>query len=144
METFTYTATKTVQMIEPNALKVMTSAVLSVGFFLFGDLHTQALYSILFLMTIDTVLGIMASVHEGHSISSARFSRAILKGIVYLTAISAGYHADGTVPFDIIQATMIAFVGTTEFISILENIGRMGYKTPKKLLNQLRDYQSNK
>ena len=39
---------------------------------------------------------------------------------------------------------MVAFVGITEFISILENIGRLGYQTPKKLLNQLKEYRDNK
>lgn len=144
METTTYTATKTLQVIEPTSAKWLVSGVLSFVFFLFGELYTGALIAILMLLIFDTVLGIMASLHEGSSISSSKFSRAILKGAVYFVAISGAYYADTTVPFDIIQATMIAFVGLTEFISILENIGRMGFATPKKLLNDLKGLRDNK
>lgn len=119
--------------------------MVSLGLFLFGNLWWAAISAVVMLMVFDTLTGIMASLHEGKSISSAKFSRALLKSIVYLTAISAGYYADTTIPnFDFIQGTMIAFVGITEFISILENIGRMGFATPKKLLDGLKEYRDSK
>jgi phage-related holin len=59
-------------------------------------------------------------------------------------SISAGYFADITIGWNLIQSVMVGFIGVTEFISILENMGRMGYQTPKKLLNQLKDFQSQK
>lgn len=144
MSDLTYTITKTFQVIEPTSLKLMLSGVLSILFFFFGNLYTDALIAILMLMIFDTVFGIAAAYYEGSPITSRQFSRSVIKGVVYFMGISAGYFADLTVPFDIIQGTMIAFVGVTEFISILENMGRLGYQTPKKLLNQLKDYQSNK
>ncbi len=111
---------------------------------MFGDFYNDALLGITILMVMDTILGVSASYVEGTPISSRRFGRAVVKGAIYFMAISAGYFADLTIPFDIIQGTMIAFVGVTEFISILENIGRMGYETPKKLLNQLKEYRDSK
>ena len=125
-------------------IKIVASAILSVLFFLFGSLYTEALIAIAMLMMMDTTLGVWASYIEGEEITSRRFSRAVVKSIVYFAGISAGYFADLTVPFDIMQATVIGFVGVTEFISILENIGRMGFQTPKKLLNQLREYRDSK
>jgi phage-related holin len=144
IQTIDFILNKVTQVFEISTLKITLSILISFGFFLFGNLHTEALVAIVMLLLLDTVLGVTASVHEGNSITSSRFSRAMLKSIVYLTSISAGYYADTTLPFDIIQSTMIAFVGVTEFISILENIGRMGFNTPKRLLFQLKEFQSKK
>tara|TARA_R100001086_G_C11847959_1_gene260625 strand:- start:10054 stop:10482 length:429 start_codon:yes stop_codon:yes gene_type:complete len=138
-----YLAAKFLELIHVTSLKVFTSATVVVVF-MFGDFYNDALLGITILMVMDTILGVSASYVEGTPISSRRFGRAVVKGAIYFMAISAGYFADLTIPFDIIQGTMIAFVGVTEFISILENIGRMGYETPKKLLNQLKEYRDSK
>ena len=130
-------------IFEPTILKIGASVAITI-FFLFGDLHLQALIAVLMLMVFDTVLGLAATYHENQPITSRKFSRVIQKGAVYFIAISSGYYADTTISFDIIQSTMIGFIGITEFISILENMGRLGYQTPKKLLNQLKDFQSKK
>lgn len=129
--------------IEPSVLKVFTSLALAF-IFLFGDFHTQGVLSVMMLMLFDTVMGTMASWQEGKPITSRRFSRLLQKSIVYLMAISAGYFTDITIGWQVVQATMIGFIGVTEFISIIENAGRMGYHTPRKLLNQLKDFQSQK
>jgi toxin secretion/phage lysis holin len=128
---------------EVSVIKIMTTLALISSFF-FGDFHQQAILAILMLMVFDTVLGVMATYYEGNAITSRKFSRVVQKGIVYFMAISAGYFADLTIGWQVIQATMIAFIGVTEFISILENMGRMGYQTPQRLLNQLKDFQSQK
>jgi phage-related holin len=112
--------------------------------FLFGDFHTQAIIAILMLMIFDTILGVMATYSEGQSITSRKFARVVQKGFVYFMSISAGYFADLTIGWQVIQATMIGFIGVTEFISILENMGRLGYQTPKRLLNQLENFKSSK
>lgn len=130
-------------IIEPSVLKIVASAVIAFAFF-FGDFYTQGILSILMLMIFDTILGIMATWHEGQAITSRKFSRVVQKGTVYFIAISSGYFADISIGWQIIEATMIGFIGVTEFISILENMGRLGYQTPKKLLNQLKGFQSIK
>jgi phage-related holin len=129
--------------IEPSLLKVCVSIVLAFSFF-FGDIHTPGIIAVLMLMTFDTIMGVMANYHEGQAITSRKFSRVVQKGAVYFIAISAGYFADITIGWKLIQATMIGFIGVTEFISIMENMGRMGFETPKKLLNQLADFKSSK
>lgn len=130
-------------MIEPTILKIVASFVIAFLFF-FGDFHTQGIIAVLMLMSFDTVVGVMASWKERKPITSRRFSRIVQKSIVYLMAISAGYFTDISIGMHVVQSTMIGFIGVTEFISILENMGRMGYQTPKKLLNQLKDFQSQK
>ena len=130
-------------VIEPTLLKAAVSVAITFTF-LFGDFHTQGVIAVLMLMTFDTILGVMATYSEGGAITSRKFSRVVQKGIVYFIGISAGYFVDITIGWSVIQATMIGFIGITEFISILENVGRMGYETPKKLLNQLKGFNSQK
>ncbi len=130
-------------VFEPTFIKVGATIVLSYSF-LFGDFHSEAIIAVLMLMIFDTILGVMATWYEGKAITSRKFSRVVQKGVVYFMGISAGYFADNTTGINIIQSTMIAFIGVTEFISILENMGRMGYETPKKILNQLKDFRSSK
>lgn len=139
MESFQYIVHKTNLLFEPTAIKIVTAIAFSLVSFLFGNLYQDALLGILMLMVFDTILGLMAAYHCGEPITSRRFSNAVLKGIIYFTSISAAYFADLTIPGSVIQSTMIGFVGVTEFISILENIGRLGYRTPRKLLNQLNE-----
>ena len=136
---------KVAVIFEPTLIKFVGGALLSLLFFFFGELYTQALIAVLALMVIDTMLGVIASKYEGETITSRRFRHGFAaKAIIYFTAISAAYFADLTIPITVIQTTMIAFVGISEFISILENMGRLGYNTPQKLLNQLRTYRDNK
>lgn len=127
----------------PTLLKLGVVFVLTFSF-LFGDLYHDAIIAVLMLMVFDTILGVWATYYEGHSITSRRFARVIYKGIIYMISISAGYFLDTTLPFALAQTTMIGFIATTEFISILENMGRLGMETPKKLLNQLKDFKSQK
>lgn len=145
MEYLQYSLNKIATLAEPSVLKVIVSLLIAISTFFFGHLYNEALQAVVMLMVLDTILGVAAAKVSGEVISSKRFARSIVKGIIYLTSISAGFMADQTIPFAFIQSTMIGFVGVTEFISILENIGRMGYKTPKKLLNRLEEeYLTNK
>jgi phage-related holin len=130
-------------VFHPTSLKIITSILVSLAFFFGGSYH-DALIAIVMLIIFDTVLGVMATYYEGQAITSRRFSRVVQKGIVYFSSISAAYFTDSTIGWQVIQATMISFIAITEFISILENMGRMGFATPKKLLNQLQDFQSQK
>ena len=144
MDYFNYLIEKLATLIEVTTLKFLTTGAVAFVTFFFGSIYNEALLAILMLLVFDTILGIAASVFEGRGITSRRFGRSLIKGIVYFTAISAGYFADQTIPYALIESTMIAFIGVTEFISILENMGRLGYKTPKKLLNQLQDIQEGR
>lgn len=151
-EYFICTVDKIVRVFEYATLKIIFSIFLGVGSFLFGDLYIQGMIALVMLMSFDTILGVAAAIHERPAgtkilspqcLNSRRFSRLVVKGLVYFSAISAAYFADQTIPLDFIQAAMISFVGITEFISILENISRLGYRTPKHLLDQLKEYEKN-
>lgn len=120
------------------AVKLAGASALSAFAFFFGELHNQAIAAVAMLMVFDFLTGVTASWLEGKAITSRASMRSVLKSTVYLIAISAAYFADNTIPIAFIETTVVGFVGITEFISILENAGRMGFATPQKLLNQLR------
>lgn len=128
---------------EPTFLKILTTGLLFVVFMI-GDVYTHLVLSVLMLIIIDTILGVWATYHEGHPITSRRFARVVQKSTVYFLAISAGHFTDMTIGWNVTQSTLIAFIAITELISILENMGRLGYQTPNKLLNQLKDFQLSK
>lgn len=133
----------TIATFTPTCFKFLVSAMLFLSF-IFGENYNEAIVAVLMLMVIDTVLGVAAVVYEGEAITSRKFSRVLHKGIVYMLSIAAGHFLDITMPYALAQSTMLGFIAVTEFISVVENIGRMGFKTPKKLLNQLKDFQSQK
>lgn len=143
MDYFIYSLTKIQKLFELWDLKIFAGVAFGIMSFFFGHFYTDALVAIMMLMFIDFVLAVAAAKLSGEPVTSRKAGRTLIKGIVYLSAISAGYFADLTIPFDFIQGAMIGFVGVTEFISVLENVGRLGFHTPKKLLNQLKDYQKN-
>lgn len=143
MDYLTYTWQQLVKIFSVTDAKITASVGMAVSYFLFGQLYSDALVAVAMLIVIDTILGLSAAYTNNEIIKSRRFGRVVVKGAIYFSAISAGYFADQTIPFNFVQAGMIGFVGMTEFISILENVGRLGFQTPKKLLNQVKDLRDN-
>jgi len=143
-----YIIAKTFALQELLTFKLLLSTIASVLCFFFNELYAVGIIAVAMLMVFDAITGIMASVYEKKEISSQRFARSVKKGIVYFIAISAGHFADQTLAIAAIrfvESTMITFVGATEFISIIENIARMGFAVPKKLLNQVKaDFKRKK
>lgn len=89
-------------------------------------------------------------VHKpGEEIKSARIFRTALKIGIYGTLVSAAHLTEQTIganfiPLNAIDETMIAFLGMTEMISIMENAGRMGFETPHVLLNRIKEVREEK
>ena len=114
---------------------------MSVFCFFFNELYAVGIVAVAMLMVFDAITGVMATYYEGNEVTSRRFANSVRKGIVYFIAISAGHFVDTTIlmaSLKVIEGTMISFVAFTEFVSINENMARMGMKTPKVLLNQLK------
>lgn len=118
--------------------------ILTYSFF-FGDIEETIITSVVVLTIFDMMTGLMASIKSGKSIESRRLFTTAVKIFVYLMLISAGHLTENAVGMDIRADEVITFViALTEIISILENASRMGYAIPKKLLNQLKDFKSQK
>lgn len=124
--------------------KAFSIFVLTFVSFMLGNVYNMEVLGVVMLMFIDFVTGIIATKYEGRPITSRRMSHSVVKCIVYFLAISAGKFLDQTIPGEIVQYATISFVAVTEFTSIMENIGRMGFETPQKILNVLKDkYQKS-
>lgn len=133
-------------LLENGQVKFVISSGLTIWVFLFGDLHTEAIQALVMLFLMDILTGIIASrFFEGGTINSQAGYRGIKKFLIYFLAISAARFTDITIGAGtVVQTTMIMYIGTNEFISILENIGRMGYGTPKKLLGDIKKLRDSK
>lgn len=118
--------------------------VLTYSFF-FGDIQHEIIASVIILAVFDMVTGVMASVKDGKSIESKKLFKTAIKLFIYLLMISAGHLTETAIGYDFkVDEIITAVIAVTEIISILENASRMGYAIPKRLLNQLKDFKSEK
>lgn len=112
--------------------------------FMFDPNKQSALIAILALIIIDFLTGVGASKFRGVQIKSAKIFRTAVKIITYFGVISAGYLLEHSLGFNVgADDLLIVFFGATEFISILENMARLGFKTPERLLNMVEDIRDN-
>lgn len=118
----------------------------SISMFLLGQDGDKILYTLTFLVVFDFFTGIGAAYKVGEPIESRKCFKSALKLVLYLLLVAAGGMVDGVVPgtYLVAQNTVLAFLAITEFISILENTGRMGYAVPQKLLNRLVEFREAK
>ncbi len=106
--------------------------------FFFGASNGSILLMLVSLIAFDLVMGIGAAYAVGQPIESRRALKTATKLAVYLLLISAAYLCESIVPgTTLMDEAMVSFLALTEFISIMENAGRMGFSVPQKLLNQL-------
>lgn len=108
-----------------------------IGMF-FGFDDNMALVGMIILIGFDFVTGVIAAYHNNEFITSKGVRRSASKVAVYGILISAGHITEQITPGTwYIQDAVITFLALTELISIIENVGKMGYAIPKKLLKKL-------
>lgn len=126
-------------------LKCATTVGLLTYSFSFGDIEKTIIVAVIALTIFDMITGIMASVKTGHDIKSKRLLNTAIKLFIYMLLISAGHLTETAIGYELkVDEVITAIIAVTEVISILENASRMGYAIPKKLLNQLKDFKSQK
>lgn len=113
--------------------------------FLFGTGEKTALVALLMLVIADFITGVSASVKTGHSIKSAKIYRTGLKLVIYFLSISSGHFIEVALGYNVgANEMLVVFFAVTEFISIMENMAKLGFATPKKLLNIMEDIKDLK
>lgn len=123
-------------------VKLLLSAITTIGAYLVGDSHLALVGSLTVLVIIDAITGIAAAYKLGKPIESRVAVRTPIKWTMYILMIAGAHLAESILPFQWYLTTItVAFLGITEFISILENVGNVGYAIPKKLLNKLETYR---
>jgi phage-related holin len=112
--------------------------------YLIGADNFGAIMGITVLITIDLITAIMAEYKNGNPIESRKMMKTATKLVVYTLFLAAIHLTEGIVPgTTFLDEMVLAFLALTEAISVMENIGRMGYAVPLKLLNQLREMRNN-
>lgn len=110
-----------------------------------GALVDMAIASGVFI-ALDTLTGMMASKEEGEPISSAKFSRLLTKLIGYSVVVIVASLAARNIPgfgelAPAATGAVLTLTITTEGISILENLDRMGVKFPRFISDALKGQQ---
>lgn len=125
--------------------KTAASLLVTIGMYMVGAEHISALNALLILVVIDFITGLSSAKVKGDVITSRKASRSAVKLVVYILLVTSAHLAETIMPGDsFFETIVISFLALTEFISILENIGRMGYAVPLKLLNKLQELRDAK
>lgn len=122
--------------------KIALSVLVTIYSFFFGIELAALMLALTALIAFDILTAIVAAYSTQEPIESRKVFKSALKFGIYLVLVSSAHLTDmavfGMLP---LEEGMIAFLAATELISILENAGKMGYATPKKLLNRLQEFR---
>lgn len=114
----------------------------------FGSIDGTVIVGIGMLIIIDFITALIRELKLGKPIESKKTIKTAIKMVVYGLLVSAGYITEATIGLNAIDLPIAeiisAFIAITELVSILENVGQMGYVVPQKLLNVLQDYTKKK
>lgn len=128
-------------------VKIAGGLLVTLYSFFFSVHLWQAMLAVLALVTFDMFTGVAAAKKTGVPIESRNVCKSAFKLGVYGLLVSSGHLTDvalGIPPtwFNL-ESAMIGFLAATELISILENVGRMGFAVPQRILNQLEDFRKH-
>lgn len=144
-EIIIYSASAVKSLLSDFTFKAVASFLYIFYSFVFDTQHEQAIIAILGLITIDFITGIYAAKVSGDEIKSAKVMRSAIKVFIYLLLISAARLLEVAGSLEIVHADeiILGFLAATELVSVIENIGKMGFAVPKKMLNKLRDFRDS-
>lgn len=126
-------------------VKAIFGAFIATMTYLFDPTQHAALLALFILILADFCFGVTASRFEGNPVRSSKVRRTAIKMTVYFTIIAMARITENAIPLlTFMDETLVGFLAATELLSILENVGRMGYAVPAKLTKVLGDYTKNK
>ncbi|MDD4110200.1 MAG: phage holin family protein [Clostridia bacterium] len=128
------------------SFNVLISFLVASLSFLFGADSLDILFCFLFINIFDFITGTMASKIKGDLISSNRMIHSVYKLLAYSIAISASHFLDVISGLSMlpVQYTTITYLAVVETVSVFENLGKMGFNMPNKILNNLKEYIEDK
>lgn len=125
--------------------KIPIGFILTGFAFLFGVSNGSFLTALAVLVAFDFVMGVSAAYKVGEPIQSRRALKTATKLFVYTILASASFLVESIIPgATLLDNAMISFLAVTEFISIMENAGKMGFNVPQKILDRMKDWQKQK
>ena len=112
------------------------ASILTTFIFLLGGIDI-ALISLLIIIVLDYVTGILSAFYN-KQLSSKIGYKGIIKKVSYFIIIMVAVLLDRLLgETNLIRTFMIYYFVANEGLSIIENVGEMGIKLPKKLLDAL-------
>jgi len=121
-------------------IKVIISLIIGATTYFISEEYHAVAVMVLVLTIFDFITAIMAVSKTGEPIRSKRVLKTVTKIVVYGLLISAASFTERVVfGKTFMEEAVISFLAITELISIIENVGKMGYVVPNRLLNTLRD-----
>ena len=144
-DTYEYIVYTLTVALHPSVVKSIFATSFVIFSFLFDVNQSMSLTALFVLILLDFVAGVSAAKYLGEPIRSSKIKHTAIKITAYFVVIAGAHLAEhGLASYlAVIDETVTAFFLLTELISLLENAGRLGVKTPKKLLNQLIDTKNN-
>ena len=119
-------------------LKIMFAGLITAGNYLIGADNQATMGMLVVLIAFDLISAVMAAHKTGLAIESRKMLKTTVKLIVYALMVSGAHLTESIVPgITFLDTAAISFLAITELISIIENVGKMGYAIPNKLLNKL-------
>lgn len=130
------------KLAEAAQLKAFAAVGIAVLGFLFDPTQHIALVAIFLLIMADFVFGIAAARKSGEPVRSAKLRRTAIKVAVYYALIACAHVTEYALPsyMGFLDESVLGFLAATELLSILENVGKLGYVVPKNLVKLLGDY----
>lgn len=106
--------------------------------FSFGTIGFQIILAVILLIIIDTITGIVGAYKQKDPISSKRFFDSVIKLIFFPMIIAAASITQTAIGTEILFLPQIVagYLAMHEFLSTVENFGKIGYKIPQKVLNR--------
>lgn len=120
--------------------------------FSYGTIGFSIVAAVIMLIVIDTITGLIGAYKQKQEITSKRFFDSVVKLLLFpmiIAAASITQTALGTTVLFLPQV-VAGYLAMHEFLSIVENFGKIGYKIPQKILNRetlanfVADTKSNK
>lgn len=99
----------------------------------------QVMAIIPLMIILDAITGFMAAWMK-HDIDSSYYYKSPLKAFIYLVFVLIARAVDSVSPGDYFTYMMNFFIVSTEAISILENVAKMGLPVPTMFFKRLKRY----
>ena len=106
--------------------------------FSFGTIGFKIITAVILLIIIDTITGIVGAFKQKEEISSKRFFDSVIKLVFFPMIIAAASIAQTAIGTDMLAIPQLVagYLAVHEFLSVIENFGKIGYIIPQKILNK--------
>lgn len=124
-------------IVDAPVIKIFFAVLFTIFEWVFHGVNSDALMVVYALVILDTVTGFMVAC-ENKEVSSSGFFRFAGKVFIYMILLATAALVDRSLPSKVAMSVMYAFLSVTEGISILENLGILGYPVPSALIKKFK------